>query len=235
MLDGNLIVFCFTKDDFDGKVFGAQVVAAHPGAHVDALAQADLTIAPAVGVEFQAGPPFAHLFLPRSQRADLLVAILLDAHGLLNFRHVEERGVFFYHAPHTERGSAGAYGLFHNADPAMRDAARALLVVRGDNFVLERRVERQAIGLVLGVGVVIFAFLADGPAVPAIEALGPPAIQHAEIGLPVERGFLPAGPAGLVRANGIVEPYIGAGDQVTRHIDVVVFQENDLAPEGVAA
>ncbi len=117
----------------------------------------------------------------------------------------------------------------------MWNAVRALLVESGDNLLLERLIEREAIGLVLRVRVVVFAFFADGPAVLAIEALGPPAVQHAEIRLPVERRLLPACPTGLVRANGVVEPHVGAGDQVPCHIDVVVFQEDHFAPESVAA
>src|SRR5579859_451931 len=176
MLDSGLVVFSFTIDNFDGEVFGAQVVGSRPGAHVDVLAQAQLPVASALGVEFQPGPGFTHLLLPGCQHARLLVAILLDTYSLLDFRHVEARRILFHHALHTEGGGAGAYGLFHNSDPAMRNAVRALLVESGDHLFLERLVERKAIGLILRVGVVVFAFLADGPAILAVEAFGPPAV-----------------------------------------------------------
>ncbi len=81
----------------------------------------------------------------------------------------------------------------------------------------------------------IFACLANRPAVPAIVTLGPPAVQDAAIWLPVERCFLAAGTTGFVRTYRVVQPEIGSGNQVASHLDIIVFQENDLAPECIAA
>src|SRR5260370_17413196 len=75
------------------------------------------------------------------------------------------------------------------------------------------------------------ALFTDCPAVLTVISLCPPAVENTTVWLPVQRGFLAAGAAGLVWADGIVEPQVYPGDQVARHIYIVVFQENDLTPE----
>src|SRR5579863_2234807 len=235
MLNRHLVVSGFTVDKFDGEIFRAQVVSPHPGSHIDSFAQADLPFPPALGIQFQSGPGFAYLFFPGSQHARALVVVLLNAYALLNLKHIEARGIFFHHAPHTEGGSAGAYGLFHDGDPAMRNTVCASIIKGRDHFSLKCLIERETVRLVLRVGIIIFALLADGPAIFAIVALVPPAIQHTAIWLSIERSFLPACPAGLVRANWIVEPQIRARYQEARHDDIVVFQEDDFATESIAA
>src|SRR5271157_1381100 len=81
----------------------------------------------------------------------------------------------------------------------------------------------------------IFAFLANRPAVFTVVALSPPAIQDTAIRLSIQRCFLAAGTTGLVRANRIVQPEICTGNQVASHIYVVVFQEDNFSPECIAA
>ena len=117
----------------------------------------------------------------------------------------------------------------------MRNTVTSPFVVRRNDIALEQLVEREAIRFILHIRVVVFALLADSPAVLAIVALGPPAIQDTTIRLPVERRLLPACPAGLVWAYGIVQPQVRTGNQVACHINIVVFQENNLPPESVTA
>src|SRR6185312_15876221 len=100
-----------------------------------------------------------------------------------------------HHAAHTERGRAGADGLFHDCKPAMWQTIRAALEIRGDDLIFQDSVKREAIGLVLCFLIVIFALLADCPAILAVITLVPPAIQNAAIGQAVERSLLATGSA----------------------------------------
>src|SRR5581483_10514849 len=180
-------------------------------------------------------PSLPNLCFPRGQNAGLFVLVLLNLHPMQNFRHIEARRVILYHAFHAEFGSAGANGLFHQRNPGMGNAIGTAFIIGWDNFMFQYGIEREAICFGLRFCIVIFAFFTNGPPIFAIETLVPPAIKNAAIGLTVERGFLSAGAAGLVWSNGIIEPEVGAGYQVTRHINVVVFQENDLTAQSVSA
>ena len=80
----------------------------------------------------------------------------------------------------------------------------------------------------------VFALFADGPAVLAVVALCPPAIEDTTVRLTIERRLLTAGATGLVWTDRIIEPEVRTRDQVAGHIDVIVFQEDDLAAESIA-
>src|SRR5579875_3026255 len=80
----------------------------------------------------------------------------------------------------------------------MGQAVLVTLKVCGNDFVLQQLIEGGAISLVLGALVVVFALLANGPSIPPVVALGPPAVQNTAIRLAIERGFLAAGATGLV-------------------------------------
>src|SRR5579875_3521585 len=98
----------------------------------------------------------------------------------------------------------------------MGQAVLVTLKVCGNDFVLQQLIEGGAISLVLGALVVVFALLANGPSIPPVVALGPPAVQDTAI-------RLATGATGLVWADGIIQPQIGACNQVTGHVDVVVL------------
>ena len=54
----------------------------------------------------------------------------------------------------------------------------------------------------------------DAPAVLAVVALAPPAVQHAQVHRAVQARLLPRGAAGLQRIFRRVQPHIDAGDQL---------------------
>src|SRR5258707_5147252 len=100
--------------------------------------------------------------------------LLLRLLGLLNIWHVEACRVLLNHTAHAKGRRAGADSLFHDGQPAMWQAVGAALEVRGNDLVFQHSVEREAVRFVLRVLVVIFALLADGPAVHPVIAFVPP-------------------------------------------------------------
>src|SRR5260370_18368262 len=235
MLYDDLLIPGFAVDQLNRKIFGAESICTNPGSHINHLAKTELPIALAVNGRLQSWTGLAYLVLPGSQGTCLLVIVLCDFYAFLNRRHVIAGGVLLQHATHAESGSACPNSLFHDRNPAMRDTIIPPVIVGRNDLVLEQGIQGEAIGLILRVRVVIFACLANRPAVPAIVTLGPPAVQDASIWLPVRRCFLAAGTTGFVRTYRVVQPEIGSGNQVATHLDIIVFQENDLAPACIAA
>src|SRR5260221_3161728 len=235
MLYDDLLIPGFAVDQLNRKIFGAESICTNPGSHINPLAKTELPIALPFHVQLQSWPGLPYFVLPGSYGTYLFVIVLCDFYAFLNRRHVIAGGVFLQHASHTESGSACPNSLFHDRNPAMRDTIIPPVIVGRNDLVLEQGIQGEAIGLILRVRIVIFACLANRPAVPAIVTLGPPAVQDAAIWLPVERCFLAAGTTGFVRTDGVVQPEIGSGNHVPSQLDIIVFQENDLAPECIAA
>src|SRR6266699_3443941 len=66
----------------------------------------------------------------------------------------------------------------------------ATIIISWDDLFLEQAVQRKAVGLSLCIRIVVFTFLANRPAVLAVVALGPPAIEDTTIRLSIQGGFL---------------------------------------------
>ena len=96
---------------------------------------------------------------------------------------------------------------------------------------LERPVERLGVRPVLGGRVRVDAAVADGPAVVAAEALRPPPVEDAQVDPAVDGDLLPGGAARLLRPARRVEPDVAALHEGPAHLDVVVLEEDELAPE----
>src|SRR5579859_4543702 len=222
-------------DQLNVNIFGTQTIHTQPGMHIDALAQTQLAVATPIDVEFQTVPTLSDMLFPGCQVSHLRVVILPNSQALLDLRNVITGGIFLYHATHTELRGAGANSVFHCCCPAMRNPIGSSFKEAGDNLFLKQTVQRKAIGLGLDILIVVFTLLTNGPAVFAVVALGPPAVQDTAIGLPVERSLLTTGAAGLVRADRIIEPEICAGDEVASHVDIIVLQEDNFSSQLVAA
>src|SRR5579884_1626774 len=235
MLRRGCLVPDLSVDQLEADILGAQAIHPHPGAHLQALTQTELPLAAPIDVEFQAVPAAPDVLLPLREPARRLIIVPRDMRSLLDERHVVACGVLFHHAAHAECRCAGTDRLLHNAAPAMRNAFGVALEERGDDLLFEQAIQREAIGFSLGVLIVVLARFTDSPAIFAVVALGPPAIEDAATGLTVERRLLPAGAAGFVGADGIIQPEVGAGDEIARHVDIIVLQENDLPAKLVAA
>src|ERR1700731_3487049 len=172
---------------------------------------------------------------PCCQNTGQFIVVLLNGYPPLDFRNIKARSIFFHHTFHAEFRSASANGLLHGSDPAMRNTIRTAIIISRNNFFFEQPVERKTVGLGLRIGIVVFTFLANRPAVLAVVALGPPAIEDTAIRLPIQCSFLTTCTACLMWSNRIVQPEIRARNQVAGHGDIIIFQEDDLAPESIAA
>ena len=212
-----------------------ELTGTYPCSHLNPLTKAQLSFASPIHVNFQAGPRLPDLLFPIGQHPRLFVVILLNLHAVLNFRHVEARRIIFHHAPHAEPGCTSTNGFLHDGNPAVRNAVRPTIIVGGNNFLFEQAVQRKTIRLCLHVRVVIFSLFPDSPAILAVVALGPPAIEDAAIWLSIQRSLLTTGSTGLVRADRVVKPEIRAGDQVASHTDIIIFQEDDFAAKCITA
>src|SRR4029077_19919488 len=73
--------------------------------------------------------------------------------------------------------------------------------------------------------------LADSPAVVAAIALHPPAVEDAAVDPAVDGDLLAAGPAGLLGPARGVEPHVAPLRHHPADLHVVVFDEDELAPE----
>src|SRR5688500_14623992 len=84
---------------------------------------------------------------------------------------------------------------------------------------------------VLLAGVAVFLPLAYSPAVLAVVTFGPPAIQNRAVGDTVQRGLHAACAACFVWPAGCIEPDINAMHKIAGHIDIILFQEDNLSLE----
>ena len=103
------------------------------------------------------------------------------------------------------------------------------VVVARDDVVLEVPVEVQRVGPVLRGLVRVGLATADGPAVVAVVALVPPAVEDAEVEDAVLRGLHAAGAGRLQRPPRGVEPDVDALHQEAGDVHVVVLEEEDAA------
>ena len=101
------------------------------------------------------------------------------------------------------------------------------MVEEGHDFALEDVVKRLAVDVVaLGVGIVVGA-CAEGPADGGGIAFDPPAVKDAQVGHAVGDGLHAAGAGGFEGADGSIDPDVDALNEVSRDVNVVVFDEGD--------
>src|SRR5215216_761581 len=121
--------------------------------------------------------------------------------------------------------------VLDHGDPAPGQAVRPVVEQRQD-LVLEQVVDGRRLELVAALGLdggVVGR--GDRPAVLAVVQLVPPAVADRQVEAAVEGRLHAAGPTGLVRPQGVVEPDVGPGDQGPGHGHVVVGQERDPVPD----
>src|SRR6266566_3480873 len=130
--------------------------------------------------------------------------LLFNFDALLNLWHIKTFGVFFYHASHAEGWSTSSYSFLHKSNPGMRNTINSSIIISWNDLLLDERIQREAVSLILHIWIVIFTFLANRPAIFAIEALGPPAVQNTTIRLTIECSFLATCTTCLVGANRVI-------------------------------
>src|SRR5690606_26613158 len=106
-------------------------------------------------------------------------------------------------------------------------------VVERDDLALEEGVQRVCVRRITALVVVVRAPAAYGPAVVALEALLPPAVEDREVEHPVHRGLLAAGPRRLEGTAWVVEPDVDTARQRPPDGHVVVLDEVNAASEAL--
>ena len=114
----------------------------------------------------------------------------------------------------------------------MRQPVGIPLVVERCDFIFENVIERFAVFVVLGIVIIGVLTVANGPAGLGVLHFAPPPIRDGKIDAPVDRDFHAGSPARFVRPPGIIEPDIHTLDEHPGHPHIVVFEENNLAPQG---
>src|SRR5690606_9152506 len=108
-------------------------------------------------------------------------------------------------------------GIFHAPNPLDWSSVPVLLIEGGHDLLLEEPVNR--------IGSFRVVVSLDSPAVFAVVALVPPAVQDAEVGNAIQRSLLATGAAGFLRRLRIIEPDVDTLNQVVRDMLVVIFDK----------
>ena len=116
--------------------------------------------------------------------------------------------------------------MLHLGQPAAGRGAAAVVEQRHD-LALEQLEEAVGLGLVAPLVVLEHLGRGDGPAVLAVEALVPPAVEDRAVERAVEGGLHARGAARLLRAAGVVQPHVGALVEGAGDGDVVVLEEHE--------
>ena len=155
-------------------------------------------------IQLQFRPGSLYFVFPGSKGACCSVIVLFNFQTLQNLWHIKTFGVFFHHASHAENRSAGSNSFLHESNPGMRNTIIASIIICWNDLFLDYRIQRETVSLILHIWVVIFTFLANRPAIFAIETLSPPTIENTTIWLTIERSFLATGTTCLMGANRII-------------------------------
>ena len=99
----------------------------------------------------------------------------------------------------------------------------------GHDLFGQRLVKVRAVHAVLFLDVVGLRIAADGKAVRAVVTFAPPAVEDAHVHAAVAARLHAAGAGGFERAARIVQPDVAAGDHLPRDVDVVIFEEHEIA------
>ncbi len=127
----------------------------------------------------------------------------------------------------VEDGRDAADRFAHQLKPGEREFAVGLGVIERDDLVFEQLIKTAASTSLWNSTRAVLDLSTDGPAIVAVVAFAPPAIEHAQVKSAVWRQFHSAGAAGFQRAQRIVQPKIDALHEPARDVGVVVFHEND--------
>ena len=115
-------------------------------------------------------------------------------------------------------------------DPARRVAGRAALVVQRNHLVLQDLVERARFLAIAALADRACRRGLDRPAVVAVVAFGPPAVEHREVDHAVDARLHSRGARRLQRVDRVVEPHVDAGDEPAREPQVVALEEAARCP-----
>ena len=138
------------------------------------------------------------------------------SHVPIGGRPVELLDVLLEHAARRELPDRAGHRVAHHLQPALRQALLVALVVHRHDLVLEQSIQVLRVRPVLRAFVRVRLAAADGPAVGAVVALVPPAVEHGAVDDPVHGGLHAARARCLERPARVVQPHVDALDEVAR-------------------
>ena len=146
-------------------------------------------------------------------------------------REVEPLDVLRRHPGRAEARPELRDRLSHERDPALRQAGLVALVVRREHLLLEHRVERLRVGLVLLRLAPGFRAADREPAGRGVR-LRPPAVEDRAVEHAVQRGLHARRARRLVGPPRRVQPEVDALHEPPRERHLVVLEEDDASRRG---
>ena len=134
-------------------------------------------------------------------------------------------GVFLHHSLRVEDRRDAANRFAHQLQPGERQFAVRFRVIKRNDLVLEQLVKTGRVDFVLEFGCAVVDLRANGPAVVAVVAFAPPAIEHAQINPAIRCAFHSARAARFQRTQRMVQPKIDSLHEPARDVAVVVLDE----------
>ena len=165
---------------------------------------------------------------------DFLGARVLVAHHheALAFRGcVIVAHVVHDHALGIEARDQRLHGMLRFPDPPVRIAVAVARVVKRNHLLFEDIEQFLAFLAVAVDAVVLRSVRGDRPAVLAVVALAPPAVEHAQVDDAVDAGLFARGAARLHGIFRRVQPHVHAADELARQRQIVALEQDDLALE----
>src|SRR5688500_16993052 len=133
---------------------------------------------------------------------------LLRRGALVGRRQVQLLDVLLEHARGRELPHRGCHRGLHHLEPTRRYAIRVALVIARHDLRLEQPVEVLRVGPILGAFVGRCLARTDGPAIRAVIALVPPAVEDRAVDYAVHGRLHTARAACLERTARVVQPDI---------------------------
>jgi hypothetical protein len=96
-------------------------------------------------------------------------------------RNIKTLGIFLHHSLGVEHGRDAANRFTHQLQPGKGKFAVRLRVIERDDLVLKQLIKTARVHFVLKFACAIIDLCTDRPAVVAVVALTPPAVEHAQI------------------------------------------------------
>src|SRR3989338_4019850 len=169
--------------------------------------------------------------LPVGDDTRVFVLVLAVQTILLAGRQIAFGEIFADHAFGVEARHDGRHRTLGHLQPIGRETHLAVFVVQRHNLVLQQFV--QGAGFLAGAYFFAqrFRYRLDCPAVFAVVALSPPAVQHGQGDGTVHSRFHAGGTARLHWIQRIVQPHITTGNQLARQGKIITFHNQYLADE----
>ena len=145
----------------------------------------------------------------------------------LSCGNIKLLGIFLHHALRVEHGRDATDGFAHQLQPGEGKFAVRFRVIKRNDLVLEQLIQTAGVHFILKFSGAIVDLGANRPAVAAVVAFAPPAIEHAQVNPAVRRRFHSAGAACFQRSQRMVQPKIDPLHEPACDVAVVVLKKND--------